>query len=195
MDRGGRLLFTEWEVNAGAGGLEDDLVLRTTLEEDVVFARAAAGLIEQAAAEYDLALRSADFLHDRIRAGHAVVALKGGELVGFGFWSEWEGGKFVSHSGLVVRRDLRRRGLGRRLKLMLFESSRRERPRATLISLTNSPQVHALNSSLGFGFVPLEELTADPAFWAGCRSCRNYTEVCVQGKRCCCQGMLLEPPE
>ena len=99
----------------------------------------------------------------------------------------------MSHSGLVVRPDAQGLGLGRRLKTVLMESSRRQLPRATLMSLTTSPQVKKLNLSLGFRLVPLERLTDDPAFWEGCKTCRNYAEVQARGERCCCEGMILEP--
>jgi len=133
------------------------------------------------------------FLEDKLRRGRAALALSGGELVGFGYWADWEGGRFVSHSGLVVRPDHRGRGLGRELKRRLFDSSRRELPGATLMSLTNSPEVKALNLGLGFVVVPLAELTSDPRFWEGCATCRNYAEIRARGERCCCEGMVLRP--
>ncbi len=173
---------------------ETPIEVRVAGPGDVQHAAAAAELIAAAAADHDIATRSPELLAEKIRTGHAAVALHAGELVGFGFWSEWEGGRFVSHSGLVVRGDLRGHGLGRRLKLALFESSRRVLPRATLMSLTTSPEVKAMNLSLGFRVVPLERLSKDPAFWAGCRTCRNYAEVQGRGELCCCEGMLLEPP-
>ena len=158
---------------------------------------AAVGLIHEAAAEHDIAERSPAMLRHKIESGRAALALqrRGGteELVGFGYYSEWEGGRFVSHSGLVVRPELRGRGLGRRLKQALFQASRERFPDAATMSLTTSPQVKAMNLSLGFQVVPLERLTSDPAFWDGCRTCRNYEEVKRRGEICCCEGMLLEP--
>jgi hypothetical protein len=85
------------------------------------------------------------------------------------------------------------KGLGREMKALLFEQSRRELPDATLMSLTTSPQVKAMNLRLGFEVVPLEELTTDPAFWDGCKTCRNYEEVRARGEKCCCEGMVLRP--
>lgn len=167
--------------------------VRVSTPADARHAPAAAALIAAAAQAHDIATRSPELLAEKLRTGHAAVALHGGELVGFGFWSEWEGGRFVSHSGLVVREDFRGHGLGKRLKQALFESSRRVLPHATLMSLTTSPEVKAMNLSLGFRVVPLERLTKDPAFWAGCRTCRNYEEVQRRGEICCCEGMILEP--
>lgn len=169
--------------------------VRESRTEDARYATAASRLIDQAAERYDIARRSAEWLRAKIEKGRAALALLEGELVGFGYWSDWEGGKFVSHSGLVVRPDLMGTGLGKRLKRVLFESSRRALPRATLMSLTNSPQVQKLNEELGFKIVPLDRLTRDPAFWEGCKTCRNYAAVQARGERCCCEGMILEPEQ
>jgi len=94
-----------------------------------------------------------------------------------------------------VRADVRGRGIGRRLKAVLVESSRRSFPKATLMSLTTSPEVKAMNLRFGFHVVPLDRLTKDEAFWDGCKTCRNYAAVRARGERCCCEGMILEPDE
>lgn len=169
------------------------LEVRESTPEDVRYAEAASALIDQASAEFDIAKRTPEWLAAKIRARRAAIALAGGELVGFGYWSAWENDTFISHSGLVVRSDYRGTGLGRDLKMVLFDSSRRRLPEASLMSLTTSPQVRKLNLSLGFEIVPLEQLTKDPAFWEGCRTCRNYEEVQARGQQCCCEGMLLRP--
>lgn len=161
---------------------------------DERLAGVASALIESAAGEHDIARRETAFLQTKIAAGQAAVALLEAELVGFGYWSAWDAGRFVSHSGLVVRPDLRGVGLGRELKRCLFASSRERLPAAVLMSLTNSPVVHAMNLSLGFRVVPLEDLPDDPEFWRGCDSCRNIERVRSEGLRCCCEAMLLDPP-
>lgn len=173
----------------------DEIVVRHASKADVVHAVAAADLIEELADAHDVALRSAELLVGKIHNGRAVIALHGEELVGFGYWSRWQGGMFVSHSGLVVRPDYWNQGIGRRLKLALFGSSRAQLPHAILMSVTTSPQVKALNESLGFRVVSLDRLTTDPEFWEGCKTCRNWTEVQARGERCCCEGMILEPPQ
>ncbi len=172
------------------------LEVHESTPEDVRFAEAASRLIDAASSQYDIAKRSPEWLGAKIRAGRAAIATAAApsderELVGFGYWSAWDKDTFISHSGLVVRPDYRGSGLGRDLKTILFDSSRRQLPRATLMSLTTSPHVRALNLSLGFEVVPLDQLTHDPAFWEGCRTCRNYAAVQARGERCCCEGMLL----
>lgn len=161
---------------------------------DERYAGDAARLIEQAAEEADIARRDERMLAEKIRTGRAVLALDSEDrLVGFGYFSEWEGGRFVSHSGLVVDPAYRGRGLGKRIKLELLEASRRLFPDATIMSLTSSPAVERMNRSLGFVRVPLDELTKDPAFWEGCKTCRNYEAVRARGEKCCCFGMVLRP--
>ena len=135
--------------------MSEELEVRWAEDADTTYAEAASALIAEAAQNSHIAPRAVEFLRDKIRRGRAVVAIAGDELVGFGYWSDWEGGTFVSHSGLVVRPDRRGAGLGRRLKTLLFESSRERYPRATLMSLTNSPEVKAMNRSLGFVVVPI----------------------------------------
>ena len=162
--------------------------------EDAELARRAAALIRRASRDHDIARRSTPFLRDKILSGKAVLALHEGELVGFGYFSDWEDGKFLSHSGLVVEDAFRGRGLGRRMKMRLMQAGARRFPRATVMSLTTSPAVLAMNRSLGFRKVPIERLTDDPAFWEGCRACRNYVQTQRAGKKCCCEAMILRPP-
>jgi GNAT superfamily N-acetyltransferase len=173
---------------------DDEAVdVRPARPGDEALAPQAAALIAVAALEHDLARRPEAWLAAKLGSGRAAVALLGSELVGFGCWSEWEDGRWVSHSALVVRPDLRGLGLGRRLKELLLAGSRAAFPRARTLSLTTSPAVRALNLSLGFRDAPLDELTRDPAFWAGCDGCRNAAAARAAGRRCCCDGMVLAP--
>ena len=176
----------------------DTVEVRASTPADEPFAAVAAGLIEEASRTADIARREVDFLAAKIRDGKAALALRPGadgepELVGFGYWSDWEGGKYLSHSGMVVVPELRGHHLGRRIKAILFETSRARHPNATLMSLTTSPAVRAYNEALGFVPCALEDLTDDPAFWEGCKACRNYEETRAKGLRCCCDAMMLAP--
>ena len=172
---------------------QDQIDVRESQPDDARYAEAASDLIRAASSEFDIAQRTPEWLRAKIVKRRAALALQGDELVGFGYWSSWEDDKFVSHSGLVVKPEFRGTGLGKRLKMVLFDSTRRALPDATMMSLTTSPQVKALNLSLGFRIVPLERLTRDPAFWEGCKTCRNYAAVKARGEICCCEGMILEP--
>jgi GNAT superfamily N-acetyltransferase len=167
--------------------------VRRTGPQDLGLAVAAAALIREASREYDIAVRSEELLRSKISTGRAVVALCAEELVGFAYYSEWEGGRFLSHSGLVVSPDMRGEGLARALKTALLETSRERHPNATVMSLTNTTEVIALNSSLGFRPVSFDEMTQDEGFWQGCETCRNWIEIQSSGEKCCCQGMILTP--
>lgn len=175
------------------GGSTDSVLVRMSGPADVPYAAPASAMIAEAARSFDIAERSVEFLTEKLESGKAALALVGDELVGFGYYSAWQGGKFVSHSGLVVRPDLRGTGLGRRLKEELFRGSLERYPEASTMSLTTSPQVKAMNLRLGFEVVPLDRLTTDESFWDGCKTCRNYAEVQAKGERCCCEGMLRPP--
>ena len=188
MDRSGCLLRAEGQVS-------DEIDVRVSRSEDAPHAEEAGRMIAEASREHDIALRDVEWLRTKIESGRAAIALRGDELVGFGYWSEWEDGRFVSHSGLVVDPGLRGGGLGRRLKTVLLEESRRRFPRAFLMSLTTSEPVKKMNLSLGFHVVPLDRLTTDPAFWEGCKGCPNYEDVQRRGEKCCCEGLILEPEE
>ncbi len=166
------------------------VTVRVARKGDRVHAAAASRLIRRASAAHDLARRPAKLLREKIEHGKAAIALIDDELVGFGFFSEWEGGKFVSHSGLVVRDDQQGKGIGRRLKQALLRAGTRLFPRAKTMSITTSPAVEAMNRSLGFVRCPLSRLTKDAEFWKGCRTCRNFARVRRAGKKCCCFGMV-----
>lgn len=168
----------------------DPIEVRVGTPDDVGYAARASEMIARAARDHDIAEREPDLLAGKIESGRAVLALRADELVGFGFFSEWQGGAFVSHSGLVVDPSLRGHGIGRRLKEKLFEASERMFPDAATMSLTTSEAVRSMNVSLGFRPVPFDRMTTDEAFWDGCKTCRNYAETKRAGLRCCCEGML-----
>lgn len=167
--------------------------VRIARPDDVRFAREASAMIRRAAKDHDIATRAPSLLREKIATGRAVLAHAAGELVGFGYFSEWESGRFVSHSGLVVDPRFRGTGLGRKLKEKLFQASLRKFPEAITMSLTTSPAVIAMNRSLGFKKVPFARMTKDPEFWKGCETCRNRAATRAQGQQCCCEGMIRLP--
>ncbi len=176
----------------------EEVVVRVSTPEDVRYAQVASALIERASHQHEIATRSPEELAEQIRLGNAVIALIDGELIGFGYFKVWSD-LAISHSGLVVEPQFRGRKIGKRLKLLLCEESERRVPDGRMISLTTSPQVRHMNTSLEFRVVPLVELTIDPKFWAGCRGCHNFAsvnapgstegELTPTGDRCCCEGM------
>ncbi|HJY13899.1 MAG TPA: hypothetical protein VJ304_13990, partial [Flavobacterium sp.] len=44
--------------------------------------------------------------------------------------------------------------------------------------------------------VPFSELTTDPSFWAGCKTCTNFQILqSKENKMCLCTGMLYDPKD
>ena len=142
-----------------------------------------------------IAGRSADYLSQKIRDGKAMIATRpDGTWVGFAYLEIWEGGKFVSQSGLIVDSAYRQHGIARQLKYALFALSRRLFPNAKLFSITTSQAVMGLNTQLGFRPVAFSELPQEARFWGQCASCQNCDILArTGGKYCLCTGMLYEP--
>ena len=139
--------------------------------------------------------RSPDYLSQKIRDGKAMIATgPDGIWVGFAYLEIWEGGQFVSHSGLIVDPAYRQHGVARQLKYALFELSRRLFPKAKLFSITTSQAVMSLNTQLGFRPVAFFELPQEARFWGQCSSCKNCDILARTGRKYCfCTGMLYEP--
>lgn len=139
--------------------------------------------------------RSPDYLSQKIRDGKAMIATgPDGTWVGFAYLEIWEGGQFVSQSGLIVDPAYRQHGVARQLKYALFELSRRLFPQAKLFSITTSQAVMSLNTQLGFRPVAFSELPQEARFWGQCASCQNCDILARTGRKfCLCTGMLYEP--
>jgi len=167
--------------------------IRQSTAADVDLSQTASQLIASVTNEFDIARRTPEFLVEKIESGQAALALDNGDLVGFGYYSDWEDGRFVSHSGLVVKTEYRGQGLGRQLKTVLFAASRQRFPDAIVMSLTSSPEVKAMNLKLGFQVVSTAALTSDKTFWEGCKTCRRYAQTQAKGLKCCCTAMILKP--
>jgi len=69
-------------------------------------------------------------------------------------------------------------------------------PDAKIFGITTGLAVMKINSDLGYKPVPFSELTTDPSFWAGCKTCTNYQILqSKENKMCLCTGMLYDPKE
>jgi GNAT superfamily N-acetyltransferase len=141
-----------------------------------------------------IAIRSRDYLLEKIREGKSVIALHSdGTWAGFCYIESWGHNKFVANSGLVISQFFRGRGLAKAIKARALELSEELFPGASLFGLTTSLAVMKINSSLGYKPVTFSELTDDEAFWKGCESCPYY-DILVRTRRahCLCTGMLKE---
>lgn len=144
-----------------------------------------------------IAKRTPEFVRAKMSEGKAVIAIaQDGRWAGFCYIESWSHGRFVANSGLIVHPDFRRYGLGRRIKTSIFELSRARYPRARIFGLTTGRSVMRMNSALGYEPVTYSELTRDPQFWAGCKSCPNYAILESKNRSSClCTAMLYDPQE
>lgn len=139
--------------------------------------------------------RSPESLAQKIRDEKAVIAVTtAGEWVGFAYFEAWENGSFISNSGLIVSPKFRKTGVARAIKDRIFRMSRRKYPNAKIFSITSGIAIMKMNTQLGFEPVTFAEITKDPSFWEGCKSCVNYG--ILEGKKkcnCLCTAMLFDP--
>ncbi|OWK71832.1 N-acetyltransferase [Pedobacter sp. AJM] len=132
---------------------------------------------------------------EKMETGKAIIAVtSGGEWVGFSYFENWEHGKFISNSGLIVKPKFRNSGVAKCIKNRIFNLSRRHFPQARIFSITSGAAIMKMNSQLGFEPVTFDQITQDEAFWAGCASCTNF-DILKRKKRrnCLCTAMLFTP--
>lgn len=139
--------------------------------------------------------RSSADLRQKVLDGKAIIATQpNGQWVGFAYLDVWQGGRFVSQSGLIVNPAYRRMGIATHIKYALFRLSRRLFPRAKIFSITTNQAVMNVNTQLGFRPVAFAELPQEARFWGQCASCQNCDILARTGREyCLCTGMLYEP--
>ncbi len=121
-----------------------------------------------------IAKRSPEYLERKMEEGKAVIAhTPDGTWVGFCYIEAWGHDQFVANSGLIVAPAFRKSGVAKQIKQRIFDLSREKYPEAKIFGLTTGLAVMKINSDLGYEPVTYSELTDDPEFWAGCRSCVN----------------------
>lgn len=144
-----------------------------------------------------IARRTPEYVSDKMIEGKAVIAVTDtGRWVGFCYIETWSHGQFVANSGLIVNPEFRGLGVATAIKKRIFQLSREKYPEAKIFGLTTGLAVMKINSELGYEPVPYSELTSDPTFWNGCRSCVNFGILeSKQYKNCLCTAMLYDPAE
>jgi hypothetical protein len=144
-----------------------------------------------------IAKRSPDYIAKKMEEGKAVIALApDGTWAGFCYIEEWQHGKYVANSGLIVSPPFRKTGVATDIKRAVFALSRKKYPDAKIFGLTTGLAVMKINSDLGYEPVTYSELTTDEEFWKGCQSCVNYEILMSKGrKNCMCTAMLFDPAE
>ncbi len=148
-----------------------------------------------------IANRTPEYIHEKMLAGKAVIALayaEGSEprFAGFSYIESWGGKSFVATSGLIVAHAFRGMGIAKKIKEQTFLLSRRLFPDAKIFSITTGAAVMKMNYEFGFRPVPFTELTDDPEFWKGCEGCRHFDILKSHDyKMCICTGLLYDPKE
>ena len=138
-----------------------------------------------------IAKRTPEYIESKIRDGKAVLALDGEKVVGFCYIETWEHGKYVANSGLIVNEEYRGQKLAFRIKQKVLDLSGHLFPDAKVFGITTSNAVLNINFKLGYKPVTFSELTTDPEFWKGCKSCVNYDILQrTDEKMCLCTGMV-----
>lgn len=143
-----------------------------------------------------IAKRTPDYIQKKMESGDAMIAIDNGKFVGFCYIESWQHGKFVAHSGLIVHPDYRNLGLAKEIKSKIFDYSLKKYPDAKIFGITTGLAVMKINSDLGYKPVPFSELTSDPSFWSGCKTCTNFEILkSKENKMCLCTGMLYDGKE
>jgi hypothetical protein len=139
-----------------------------------------------------IARRTPQSLCRKIYEGKAVIAVTvEGSWAGFSYVEVWDGGAFVSNSGLIVNPAFRGAGVATDIKKRVFDLSRERYPRAAVFSITTGSAVMKMNHKLGFAPVTYGEITTDDHFWDQCKQCVNYPILESTGRRMClCTAML-----
>ena len=138
-----------------------------------------------------IATRTEAYLIRKITSGDAVIALNGSELIGFCYVETFENKKYVSNSGLIIKKNYRGQGLSTKVKHAAFQLARNKYPDAKIFGITTSDIVMGINTKLGYQPVAFSNLTSDIVFWNGCASCPNYDILLRKDKKMClCTGML-----
>lgn len=142
-----------------------------------------------------IAVRSEEYLKEKILQGKAVIALDEVEnWAGFCYIESWGHNKYVANSGLIVASAFRGVGLAREIKRRALQLSAELFPGAKIFGLTTSLAVMKINSDLGYRPVTFSQLTDDDQFWKGCETCPYY-DILVRTKRddCLCTAMIKDP--
>ncbi len=176
----------------------EDFEIITSTEEHRIFAVCISNMISNAALNEGaaLAMRTPEYLNEKIVAGKAIIAFYNKEVAGFCYIEEWSHTKFVANSGLIVKEKFQGYGLATEIKRAAFRLSQKKHPMSKIFGLTSNATVMNINSKLGYRPVVFEELTRDAEFWKGCKSCPGYDILQrMNHKRCLCTAMLFNPLE
>lgn len=176
---------------------QEEIVYRLASEEDHVYAEAICRQMHDSAIarRCGISKREPAELIEKMKNGKAIIAINSrSEWVGFSYIEVYENGGYVSNSGLIVSPEYRKHGVAWEIKQRIFDLSRTLYPTAKIFSITSGGAVMKMNSKFGFEPVPYAEITNDPKFWEGCKSCVNHAALLSKNcQNCFCTAMLFCP--
>jgi len=174
------------------------IIIRTSISDDTVYASEICDwyIISSQERGTGIALRTADYLSDKLSSGNGIIALQGNTVIGFCYIETFEDAKYVSNSGLIVCKEYRGLGLSKKIKKAAVNLAREKYPFSKIFGITTSDVVMKINSDLGYLPVSFTKLTSDIKFWDGCQSCKNY-DILLRNDRkmCLCTAMLAPSDE
>src|SRR5690606_41199245 len=77
-----------------------------------------------------IAKRTPEYIMKKLENQNAIIALDGDKVAGCCYIEDWEEGKFVAHSGLMVVPEHRAQGLAKDIKKKILKYSREKYPNA-----------------------------------------------------------------
>ncbi|MCB9201948.1 MAG: GNAT family N-acetyltransferase [Flavobacteriales bacterium] len=172
------------------------MLIRVADSSDKVYAEVLCSWYEESAKQrgIGIAKRKPEYIEKKMTEGDAVVAFDDdGEFVGFCYIETFDNKSFVVNSGLIIKPELRKAGLGKKIKMEVFRLSRTKYPRAKIFGITTSFPVMKINTEIGYHPVTFSELTTSDEFWNGCKSCKNY-HILMENERkmCLCTAMVYD---
>jgi GNAT superfamily N-acetyltransferase len=192
------IIVNQFNVNYGTQfymySLMDDIPIRLATKADAKYALLITAEMKASALARGtgIANRTPESIIKKMESGHAVIAVSNeGQWAGFSYIEAWQGGKFVSNSGMIVSPAFRGRGVASAIKHIIFWLSRTLYPKAHIFSITTGAAIMKMNTALGFVPVPFSEITNDCGFWEKCRHCVNFGILeRMEYKHCLCTAML-----
>ena len=143
-----------------------------------------------------IAKRTPKYIQTKMHNRNAIIALHKDQFAGFCYIEVWGHNSYVAHSGLIVHPNFRKQGLAKKIKGFTFDYSLKKYPDSKIFGITTGLAVMKINSELGYKPVTFSELTDDPKFWEGCKTCTNYDILTAKNKTMClCTGMLYDPTQ
>jgi hypothetical protein len=175
----------------------DSIIVRIADAADAKYAKQISEETERSAIARGsgISKRPPSVIIQKMLEGKAVIAVtQSGQWAGFSYIETWSNEEFVSNSGLIVCPDHRNKGVAGLIKNKIFRLCRDKYPNASIFSITTGLAIMKMNERLGFKAVTFNEITHEPSFWKGCKSCVNYPILKNQQfKNCLCTAMCFAP--